>query len=140
MPIRMMNQRSLSKAKSIACSLFIFGILPACTHQFANKHGGLVGLPQREDGIENIEVHRVRAFLIGYGTLIYVTVNGQDILTLGAGASVKFGLAEGRYNIGVRCSKSDGIFVKWQHNEISIEVGTEPVDFYVSYVDCNLRI
>lgn len=135
-----MEQRWLSKAKSIACGLSIFGVLAACTHQSDSKPGDLVGLPQREDGIENIEIHRDRAFFVGYTTLMYVTVDGQDIGTVGAGASVKFGLAEGSYNIGVRCSKSDGILLRWQHNETSVEIGAEAVDIYVSYIGCNLRI
>ena len=137
---RVRSRGWFSKARSIACGLSIFGVLAACTNQSASRPGDLAGLPHREDGIKNIEIHRDRAFLVGYTTLMYVTVNGEDIGTVGAGASVKFGLAEGRYNIGVRCSKSDGIFVGWQHNEIPAEIGTEAVDIYVSYIGCNLRI
>jgi hypothetical protein len=136
----MMERRWLSKARSIACGLSIFGLLAACTHQSASKPEDLVELPQRENGIENVEVHREGAFLIGSTTLIYITVNGKDIWALGARESVKFGLAEGHYNIGARCMKTDGIFAKWRHNEVSVEVAAKAVDIYVSYLACNVRI
>jgi hypothetical protein len=150
--IRMVEKGWVSRTKAIACGLSIFGLLAACTYQLASKPGELAGLPQREDGIENIKVQRDHSRGIpglpgvGDSTTMYVTVNGKDVATLRAGGSVKFGLAEGQYTIGIRCSKSDGIFVKWKHKEISVQVGENPVDIFASYVGmgsletCTLRI
>jgi hypothetical protein len=141
----------VSRIKAIACGLPIFGLLAACTYQFASKPGELAGLPQREDGFENGKIQRDYSPRVGPiggvgdSTTMYVTVNGKDIATLRAGGSVKFGLAEGQYTIGIRCSKSDGILVRWKHNEISVEVGENPVEIFASYIGmgtietCTLR-
>ena len=137
-----------SKTMAAAFGLSVFGLLTACSYQIASGPGELRALPQREDGIKNVKIRRDRGHSgpFDVGSSMYITVNGKDISTLRTGESVEFGLAEGLHTIGIRCSKSDGVFTKWKHQEIPVQVDVEPIEISAAYIregtfeTCTLRI
>ena len=106
----------------VACGLSVFALLAAC----ANLGASTVALPQRADGVENVSITRDRSEW-GLATAMNLTVDGQDVGTLRRGESIKLGLEEGHYDIGVECSTSDGRFNTWRQRKIPIEVGQESV-------------
>ena len=127
--------------KSTACTLSMLALLAGCANQGAPQPGNSVSLPQRVDGFENIRIVRDRSEG-GLPTTMYVSVDGRKVGTLSSGESIKFGLAEGQYVLGLGCYVSDSRLglEKWRHGEIPLEVGEESVEIdATSNVSCNKR-
>ena len=109
----------------------------------------MVALPQRADGVENISILRERfggglirnRSRVGLTTKMFVSVDGQEVGTLRRGESIKFGLEEGRYDIGIGCSPSDSTHDRSRYREFSVDVGEKIVEINASgYVTCERQI